>query len=430
MRKNLKFLLLFLSLFCFYSCELDVNEEIQSESKLEVDELMIESASVREVLSFVKIAYPQKYEALRCKEELLEFDFVTNITYERGNSFESSLDTRSSVGIDTLLCIVNFGEDEGFAVVETKDNQVLVVTETGSLSIDELTVDYTTEDFENNPKAVISTYISNYIVTPTTPTDPTVPDNPIDFGYEVIGDWETESQIAPLVQMKLHQGNPYNMYCVDSNGNSVSAGCGAIAIIQMMSGNKYPTTIGGVTRNWNTLINQYQTSALTKRMLAQWIKTIGDECGINYYNGESGCSLDGMMNCISSYSRYTNVGNVNNPNYGNVFLMLENEKPLPFVGFRVKENGGISGHAWVVDGCITQKRSVKLCTNSGAIIDEYYETRDLIHCNWGWNGVCDGYYFMNIFDLSEGAVVPDEDFPSTQNRHYNLNLSAIIYNFE
>jgi hypothetical protein len=54
-----------------------------------------------------------------------------------------------------------------------------------------------------------------------------------------------------------------------------------------------------------------------------------------------------------------------------------------------------------------------------------------VHCNWGWEGVCDGYYETSVFDLNNGAIIPDEGTSGTTKTFcYNLGIDAIIYNFE
>ena len=54
-----------------------------------------------------------------------------------------------------------------------------------------------------------------------------------------------------------------------------------------------------------------------------------------------------------------------------------------------------------------------------------------MHCNWGWEGRCDGYYSFNVFDLRNGATIQDGSNSSgTQNRYYNLDIQAITYNLQ
>ena len=416
-----------------------MNKSEQSEIDIEFNEMSISELSVDAVLSFVKDVYPRKYKTLSLTKEALKIEFVTNVSYEKNRFFAPSVDNASKE-LDTLLCVINFGNDEGFAIVSTQDNQILAVTESGDLSVEDLTMDYTDEDFENNPETVISNYVANYMsslptipvgpIGPTIPPGgPIVPDDSIDIGYAVTGSWVTETQINPLVQIKLHQKDPYNRHCLNSNEETISAGCVAIAVVHIMSANKYPNTIGDLTYDWNLIINQYQTNSVVQDVLAQWIRTVGEECGIKYLLDSTSSTITKAKNCLSLYPRYTNLNIITAPQYDDIYTMLQNKTPLYFRGLRTDSIGKLKGHAWVVDGCIYQKRSVKLYNSNKALIGEYYEDRDYVHCCWGWrNAKCDGYYFTNVFNLENGAKIPDEGTSGKEEKNYNISIKAITYN--
>ena len=430
--KKIKFLfILVASIFCLYSCESTMNNDTQTEVDFESKEMSISESSIDAVLSFVKEVYPQKYKTLSSTKEVLKPEFITNVSYKKSKFFAPTANNTNRE-LDTLLSIINFGDNEGFAIVSTKDNQILAVTESGDLSVEDLTKNYSNEDFKNNPKAVISSYVTNFIIGPTIPVGPAIPTDSIDMGYVVRGPWVTQTQIHPLVQIKIGQDAPYNNYCPLINNQRCPAGCGPVAVIQMMSANQYPNSIGGLTYSWNTIISRYKTHAATQTVLAQWIRTIGEECKITYgiKNG-SGTDIDSIIECIASYPRYTNVDTTMSPNYDDAYPMLANSNPLIFASWGINQEGKTVGHAWVVDGCIYQKQCVQLFNGKDELIGEYYETRDYVHCNWGWNGSCDGYYITNVFDLNNGAPIPDENTSGSMNFIFNNNKTlAITYDFK
>ena len=176
--KHLKLLLLLVPIFCLLGCESAMNKGTQSGIDTKTEEMTTSEASIDAVLSFVKDVYPQKYKTLLLTKEALKPEFVTNVSYEKNKFFAPTMDNTGRE-LDTLLCVVNFGNDKGFAIVSTQDNQILAVTESGDLSVEELIMDYSDEDFENNPKAVISNYVANYISSlptiPIGPIGPTIP---------------------------------------------------------------------------------------------------------------------------------------------------------------------------------------------------------------------------------------------------------------
>lgn len=51
----------------------------------------------------------------------------------------------------------------------------------------------------------------------------------------------------------------------------------------------------------------------------------------------------------------------------------------------------------------------------------------LVHCNFGWEGVADGYYYDGIFDLSKGPVMPEDSDAGTPASRYYKDLSIFTY---
>lgn len=77
-----------------------------------------------------------------------------------------------------------------------------------------------------------------------------------------------------------------------------------------------------------------------------------------------------------------------------------------------------------IDGRIEQKRA--LADPSGTGYTE--EWRTLYHCNYGYDGDYDGYYYSKVFDLKNGAICVDKqnhDKEGTRERNYS-NDNVII----
>lgn len=121
----------------------------------------------------------------------------------------------------------------------------------------------------------------------------------------------------------------------------------------------------------------------------------------------------------------------------------KNDLPLTFgpamsIGYRMKDDGSYSGHAWVIDGFI--KKAIYLDTTP----DDDEDNADIfagyaplmVHCIWGWNTTksnFNGYYYVNgddpSFNLENGPVdskgkrLPDG---ASSSREYNKYLSLVI----
>lgn len=66
----------------------------------------------------------------------------------------------------------------------------------------------------------------------------------------------------------------------------------------------------------------------------------------------------------------------------------------------------VDGHAWLIDG----------------LRGEY------VHCNFGWNGVCDGFYLSGVFDTTKGptsTVGPNEGGISQYNYQYKQKIAIV-----
>jgi hypothetical protein len=74
-----------------------------------------------------------------------------------------------------------------------------------------------------------------------------------------------------------------------------------------------------------------------------------------------------------------------------ILEMLDNFCPV----FVSASSGLFGGHAWVIDGMITQTRQ----------INGHTQNRTLMHCNFGWYGQANGYYISNLFYTKEGSLV-------------------------
>ena len=53
------------------------------------------------------------------------------------------------------------------------------------------------------------------------------------------------------------------------------------------------------------------------------------------------------------------------------------------------------GHAWVVDG-VAIKGFPQMVLDDHPHV--YMTYQNLIHCNWGWSGNCNGYFIIGAFD--------------------------------
>ena len=65
-----------------------------------------------------------------------------------------------------------------------------------------------------------------------------------------------------------------------------------------------------------------------------------------------------------------------------------------------------SGHTWLVDQLIRMHRKVTIINPDGTDGMSFTQERELVHCNFGWNGTSNGLYYSGAFDTVNGCVEP------------------------
>ncbi|MDE6857775.1 MAG: C10 family peptidase [Alistipes sp.] len=241
---------------------------------------------------------------------------------------------------------------------------------------------------------------------------------------------------APLLETKWDQTSPFNDLCISARGNVVPAGCVAIACAQVMFYNRTGSTVSvtGKTFDWG-LLEEFKygnavQSAAAKDEMARFIRRVGDALCINYSGGESGSNIT-RAEALFQHLKYKGADAAGFLNHFGVARNLI-RKQLPFFLRGASPNTN-NGHAWVVDGW--NEYYTETITNTldkdGRIIDsEVYTspTTCLLHCNFGWSGLCDGYYPKNIFDTSKPNS--DIDASAGDREHGNAGLESYIFSHD
>ncbi len=100
----------------------------------------------------------------------------------------------------------------------------------------------------------------------------------------------------------------------------------------------------------------------------------------------------------------------------------------------IRGSSTAGGHAWVVDGYLTRKREVTYTLRLGytgpICTTKKKENKAFLHFNWGYQGKCDGYYAVNIFDMTQRDSrdeVIDTNPSAGITFNFNTNNQVILY---
>lgn len=352
--------------------------------------------------------------------------------------------TRSLNISDTLLHIVNFENDGGYAIVAADSrvsNVLLAVVDEGNMSAEEFNnelegYEALPDEMKNvqiydaehddyligNNSGFVPHMISEYIKIRVSMYDEHkhIGDDPLYSDDE----WFTFEICWPFLETKWHQDPPFNNYYpkvgIGKNRRRADAGCVPVAVAQIIVHNEFPVNpvFNGVSCDYKLMKsdNPINLPEDAKHMIASMMKKIAERCECMYFSGGTFAFPHNVVNGVLRPYGYTKVDLVKNYNNGandnikkRINGMLFNNKP---VFFSALSTSIFRGHAWVVDGYLLRHKR-----GNRNIVETFY------HCNMGWGGTKDGYYNSSLFDTKAGPVVKG----NKQEGLYNNNFRIITY---
>lgn len=336
--------------------------------------------------------------------------------------------TRSGKGADTLIYIVNFENEGGYALLGADDrvDPLIALVDEGNM---------TAEEFLAIAASDSSTTRSN-ITPPNGPLfrnilqmiDRQMDDggaNPIPEPY--YADWQQSIAVEPLVTTKWGQGSPYNKFCPVVDGRNCMAGCVAIALAQIAAYNKMvhhvgPDILHEIPLDWTGILARVNSIEADPTAAALLVYAMGREVDMRYGLGASSSNIDKAARALP----WLGYWDVSNTRYNNdIIRLMVCERRLPVymrgvVEFKSDPNDN-GGHGWVVDGYYQYYRLIYNKDPSYPAGGQAYvigqDIAELVHCNFGWYGRSDGYYISNMFQ-TDGPVIPDPT--SGKSDIYNL----------
>ncbi|MBR5657352.1 MAG: C10 family peptidase [Prevotella sp.] len=249
----------------------------------------------------------------------------------------------------------------------------------------------------------------------------------------------SKKPIPPLLTCTWNQDEPYNLKCPTFvNGTRCVTGCVATAMAQVMyyhRANSVSVTqqtidayecsrswnVSGVTRkvfveaipegttlDWDDMIDNYtgNESEAQKNAVAVLLAACGASVSMDYADADnhgSSASNSLIPNALKTYfgyqaeMKYCSRSRYTIDAWDNlIFDELANNRPVIYDG---QSTGG--GHAFVVDG---------------------YDGDGLYHVNWGWGGMCDGYFVLSVMNPNNTSGIG----ASSTSDGYSMGQGAVI----
>ncbi len=223
------------------------------------------------------------------------------------------------------------------------------------------------------------------------------------------------TSVSPLLgEIRWNQDAPYNLLTplrvgkkdAEAEPDTVHAptGCAATAMSQVMMYHQWPVTGTGSHTNkhdslqtvdfsqsayqWSMLQPAYQGDESEESLLAvaKLVSDVGCALDMDYGYDFSGATISDNLRALATYFGYDKSMRIVyrtqcSTEEWNDLLMTELNEKRPII-FRANAVSG-GGHEFVVDG---------------------YDTNGLYHVNWGWGGLSNGYFDMNLMDPDSQGI--------------------------
>lgn len=323
---------------------------------------------------------------------------------------------RSSRGLanDTMLYVINFDNNEGFALINPMENKVplLGITEEGHYNPDEGT-DNENFDYFMDKLSVYLTLPGDSIFSPNVPG--TFP--------------STIESVSPKVKVLWGQHSPYGDEC--SNG---VAGCANTAMAMVISYFEFPQVLpltypnhprSSVIFNWDDLHLHAKAPnrgcqethvTETHAALAQLCRELGYRAGSVYNPGSSAVKPTTGTDLYAPINVLSDMGY----SVSSLYYFTEERCRTALRGSNLVYMLGWAsegGHAWIMDG-------YKVYATGSFLVGGTPSTKTYFHYNWGWDGDCNGYFLSNVFDTSSAT---DYDNPEWTDHNSNYTDDIIYF---
>lgn len=211
--------------------------------------------------------------------------------------------------------------------------------------------------------------------------------------------------IAPLLgDIAWDQGAPYNANSPLYNGEHTATGCVATAMAQIMMYHRYPdagvgshsytTEALGLSLsadfsqpiNWHYMTPTYDqySTAESKQAVAKLMYQCGVSVDMDYHIS-SGARCANVPQALVGYFKYSPDYRSYQRDYHSsdqwMSLIKRELSDLRPILYRGQSSGG--GHAFVLDG---------------------YDSKGLVHINWGWSGSNNGYFVVSSLNPSTPGI--------------------------
>lgn len=289
---------------------------------------------------------------------------------------------------DTILYVLNFTNDQGFAIVPygIPDADIICVTTKGQYNGKTTGV----SGFDEYVREITQQLIASRNV------------DTIQINRDSSsGSDYTTTTVNPIIPVSWQQYAPFNWYCSSPYNSSIPCGCIALSIAQALSSFSYPEDVylsytpyvsSPLELNWEDMLS-HNSSVCTYgqcdicNMKAFLLREIGQRTNMSYNTWGSFTGINSIKPCLLSLGTYCNDPCSFYPQ------PITNSLDLgrPVIVCSIYENTN-TGHAWNIDGYQYTKTTHYQYDISGLLTGTSKTETWYMYFKYGDNGNYDGLY--------------------------------------
>lgn len=360
----------------------------------------------------------------------------------------------SEVSEEPIMYVFNNEDNQGFTIVAADRtlDPIIAVTENGSYTYGEPTG---VEAFD-----AYMTGIEERLVVTLPPVNP-MP------GYIIDTVRYNYTNVGPLLKTMWGQGGVYARETMLG-----TIGCGPLAVAQVMAFHQYPSTLEltymtpstTIALNWTDILkhtvgegenpglfigNYLCDCGCDYIAMSQLLREVGERAGIDYgYDANYGgvdirITMDDARSALRSLgynaTKFAPLFPGYQFYYSDMLADLRESRPVLLNGYDSSLN---EGHIWVADGYYYKDSELDYYVlnpnyqpllNNGEpqyIYDHTaIEQHELVHFNWGWNGMCNGWFNLEHFESDNASIYDNyqSNNDADTNFCYSIKLIYDIY---
>lgn len=248
--------------------------------------------------------------------------------------------------------------------------------------------------------------------------------------------WSNDKVASPILSSfsRWHQNSPFNdlypqrrKYLLFGTSEPALAGCFPLAISKLMTQFEFPSkyTYNDYSINWKALKQNFESTTGAKSA-AHLLRGISNGCGCLYFSAGT-FTFPGKA---ISFMKSIGFANVQRQKYSYSKITEMIDKGCPLIIYAVPRINIFNSHSWNIDGYKVKSRTVTTKKYVGSTLQSETKTREtckMVHCDFGWKGLCNGYYVSGIFKLNSSDVEYDRPYRNKQNQNYNTYIHIITY---